>query len=80
MILTETIDDGRRERRYSDAGVMLRQVETGTLYEDAVDVVPCAFTYEETDEPVGTEEISDSEALAILLGKEADANDESDSE
>lgn len=73
MILTETIDDGRRERRYSDAGVMLRQVETEALYEDAVDVVPCAYTYEETNIPIPPEEITDSEALAILLGEEADA-------
>lgn len=29
---------------------MIRQVETGTIYSEAVDVVPCEFTYEETDQ------------------------------
>lgn len=30
----------------------IRQVETETVYEDAVDVMPCRYTYEETDEPI----------------------------
>ena len=29
---------------------MIRQVETGTIYSEAVDVVPCEFTYEEIDQ------------------------------
>lgn len=40
------------ERRYSDLGMKLRQIETGILYDDAVDVIPCRYTYEETDEPI----------------------------
>ena len=55
-------------RHYSDAGWMLRQVETGNLYPDAVDVIPCAYTYEETDEPVPDEDLDDSEALNIITG------------
>lgn len=43
-------------RHYSDAGKFIKQVETGTLYVDAVDAVPCAFTYEETDEVIYVEE------------------------
>lgn len=31
---------------------MIRQIETGILYEDAVDTMPCKYTYEETDEPI----------------------------
>ena len=31
---------------------MIRQVETGTIYSEAVDVVPCEFTYEETDQVI----------------------------
>jgi hypothetical protein len=34
----------------------LRQVETDILYDDAVDVIPCRYTYEETDVPVEAEE------------------------
>lgn len=52
MIIVESVDDDTRERRYSDKNVMLRQVETGILYEDAVDVIPCKYTYEESDVPI----------------------------
>lgn len=52
MIIVELVDDGTRERRYSDKDVMIKQVETGDLYEDAVDVIPCKYTYEETDVPI----------------------------
>ena len=69
MIKTETIDD--RVRTYSDAGMMIRQMETGVLYVDAVDV-PGLFTYEETDIPVPDEEITAEEALEIITGGAAD--------
>ena len=52
MIIVETVDEGTRERRYSDKDVMIKQIETGNLYEDAVDVIPCKYTYEETDIPI----------------------------
>ena len=35
---------------------MLLQVETGMKYSDPVDVVPCRYTYEETDESIEIEE------------------------
>lgn len=51
---------GGRIRHWSDEGYMIRQVETDTLYEDAVDILPCSYNYEETDEliskPAGDEE------------------------
>lgn len=56
MIIIELVDDSTRERRYSDIGMKLRQVETGILYDDTVDVIPCRYTYEETDVPVEAEE------------------------
>lgn len=34
----------------------IRQVETGIVYDDAVDVIPCRYTYEATDEPIESEE------------------------
>ncbi len=55
-------------RHWSDLGVKLRQVETGELFNDAVDLTPCAFTYEETDTPIDDEELDDEEALAIITG------------
>lgn len=57
MIIVETVDEGTRERRYSDKNVKLRQIETGNIYEDAVDVIPCRYTYEETDIPIEPIEI-----------------------
>ena len=59
MIIVELVDNDTRERRYSDKNVHLLQVETGILYEDAVDVIPCRYTYEESDVPVKS--INDSE-------------------
>lgn len=56
-------------RHYSDQGMKIRQIETGFIYEDAVDILPCKYTYEETDEPIETIE-DDSEILEILLGDE----------
>lgn len=52
MLHYEYIENGARIRHWSDIGMMIRQIETGILYEDAVDVVPCSYTYEETDEPI----------------------------
>lgn len=35
-------------RHYSDSENMaLKQVETGNIYEDAVDLMPCKYNYEE---------------------------------
>lgn len=67
MIQTEMVDD--RIRHYSDKGMMIRQVETGILYEDAVDVMPCRYTYEETEEPLPDYPIEPQEALDILMGE-----------
>lgn len=72
MVIEQQIND-TLVRHYSDAGFMMRQVETGVLYSDAVDVVPCRYTYEETDTPVEptTEDLQDAaQAAKILLGME----------
>lgn len=55
MIIVELVDDETRERRFSDKQVKLLQVETGNLYDDAIDVIPCRYTYEESDVPVEPE-------------------------
>ena len=52
MLKEEYIEDGKRVRHYSDEGFKIRQIETGIVYDDAVDVVPCRYTYEETDVPI----------------------------
>ena len=35
---------------------MLLQNETGHLYSDPVDIVPCPYTYTETDAPIKKDE------------------------
>lgn len=57
-------------RHYSDAGMRIRQVETGNIYDDAADIIPCRYTYEETDEPIEDAEPTAEEALSIILGGE----------
>ena len=55
MLFEEIIEDGQRVRHYSDT-YMLEQIETGHVYEDAVDYVPCKYTYRETDQPLPQED------------------------
>jgi hypothetical protein len=71
MIKTEYLNDGTLIKHYSDRGVMLLQVETGIKYSDPVDVVPCRYTYEETDEFINEEagegeEITEEELMNML--------------
>ena len=56
MILTEYLNDGTLIKHYSDAGYMLLQNETGIKYADPVDLVPCRYTYTETDELIESDE------------------------
>lgn len=69
MIKTEYLNEGTLIKHYSDAGFMLLQVETGIKYSDPVDVVPCRYTYEETDEPIDVEndgEITGEEFMNMI--------------
>lgn len=67
MIQIEYLNDGTLVKHYSDAGFLLLQNETGAKYSDPVDVVPCPYTYTETDELVdGEEEISDEEFANMI--------------
>lgn len=54
MVIKEyyaTREDGvRLYRTYSDTNHYLYQVETGAIYEEAVDVESANYTYEETDD------------------------------
>ena len=52
MIKTELLKNGTLIRHCSDNGVKLLQVETGIMYDEAIDIIPCKYTYEETNEPV----------------------------
>ena len=49
MVIKETINENL-VRHYSDEKKKIRQIETGVIYIEAVDVIPCRYTYEEVDE------------------------------
>lgn len=48
---------------YSDSGFYILQVETGAKYNEAYDVIPCRYTYEETSEKIETEEINNKKQI-----------------
>ena len=59
MIITEYLNDETLVKQYSDKGVLLLQKETGIKYSDPIDIVPCPYTYEETDELIEVEELEE---------------------
>lgn len=72
-------------RTYSDAGYLIRQMETGREYSEAVDVANAPYTYAETETKIPEPDIefaspeelrarlSDAEtAVKILLGEETE--------
>lgn len=69
MLQTETLADGRI-RHFSDLNMFIKQVETDVLYEDAVDIQPCPYNYEETDLPISLPDAE--ELLEIIVGGEAE--------
>lgn len=42
-------------KTYSDANFKIQQVETGNIYDSAIDVEGAPYTYVETDFPIETE-------------------------
>ena len=63
-------------RTYSDSNLMIRQVETGNVYAEAIDVENATYTYTETETPIETPEMTTEErlqdaetALEIMFGE-----------
>ncbi len=53
IVTTNFEKNGRKLIKHeSDSDKMIRQVETGREYSSAIDVIPCRYTYEETDKDV----------------------------
>lgn len=75
MIASEIIENGKRILHYSDQSLCIRQIETGRVYESAVDVLPCAYTYEETDQPIEDTEATEADYIAALDKLGVSAND-----
>ena len=53
-------------RTYSDAGMMIRQNETGVEYAEAIDVEGASYTYTETETLIEKPELTAEEMLAEL--------------
>lgn len=71
MIKTEYLNDGTLIKHYSDEGYLLLQNETSAKYAEPIDIVPCPYTYTETDELSeedndGEEEILGDEFLNMI--------------
>lgn len=43
-------------RTYSDAGYMIRQVQSGAEYAEAIDTADAPYTYEETETKIQTDD------------------------
>ena len=52
-------------RTYSDSRLMIRQVETGDVYTEAIDVENAAYTYEETGMSIDADELTDMRLSAL---------------
>ena len=52
-------------RTYSDSKLMIRQVETGDVYTEAIDVESAAYTYEETGMSIDADELTDMRLFAL---------------
>ena len=59
-------------RTYSDAGMMIRQNETGVEYTESIDVEGAPYTYTETETPIETPEMTDEEYLNMSVLKVID--------
>lgn len=49
MIKTEILENGTFIKHYSTNSMLLLQKETGIMYSEAIDIIPCKYTYEETN-------------------------------
>ena len=58
----ERKDGVKLYRTYSDEGFKIRQIETGVVYDEAIDVENAPYTYEETDEKIELEKVIEVES------------------
>ena len=72
MVVEVEIGDGLI-RHYSDMHMMILQAETSTMYSDAIDVMPCLYTYTETDIPI--DDSKTEEAITYLANSVKSINE-----
>ena len=63
-------ETGKFIHTYSDAGMMIKQLDTGILYSDAMDLKGYEHEYEETDEPIQEEPAEESTDAEPVEGVE----------
>ena len=68
MIIQEQISE-TLVRTYSDKGMMIHGGYPEADYAEAIDPISFGRIYTETDIPIPSEEITDTQALNILLGR-----------
>jgi hypothetical protein len=61
-------------KTYSDAGKTILQVETNCEYDEAIDIYPSKYTYQETEHDVQEDEDVDYETAYKTLAKEVMSN------
>ena len=73
---TQRKDGVKLYSTYSDAGMIIRQNETGMEYAEAIDVEGAPYTYTETETPIEPPEMTTEErlqdaetALGIMFGE-----------
>lgn len=60
---TRRKDGVKLYRTYSDENYKIKQIETGIIYDEAIDVENSIYTYEETDELIEIEDESGENEL-----------------
>ena len=68
MIIQEQISENL-VKTYSDQHVYIHGGYPEADYEEAIDPIALGRTYVETDKPIVYEEITDTEALNIIMGR-----------
>lgn len=71
MIIQEQISE-TMVRTYSDKGVMIHGGYPEADYSEAIDPISAGRTYIETEIPIPSEEITDTQALNIIMGRRMD--------
>lgn len=59
MVVTEIIEINGKQlcKHYSNDNKYIIQVETQTEYAEAIDIMPCPYTYVESDKEIEVEQI-----------------------
>ena len=68
MIVTERLTSLGLIRHYSNRGMMIKQIQTGEVFPEAVDPIDSIYTYKETNTPINNEYLTAQQALDVIFG------------